>query len=379
MKCRYCRRDLPENSVFCCWCGKSQLAQSAKIPKVPKPVTLGSGEYYGRVMIDGRRVSVKAETEDEYNAKVAALKSGVVEAHYRLPPISLHEAEKQYIDKRRAVLSPSTVNGYESMMKTRFLKYQRKCIDKINYQQMINDEVTLDVSARTVKNAWCFVKSVLRDSGREAPDIAIPQIVFKDLPFLDFEQIKTFLDAVKGKPCELAALLALHSLRRSELLAITPAKIDLDRLVIHVEGSRVRGSGNVMVSKDTNKTRASRRDVPIVIPRLEELLRAQLPSLADDDRLITTNPNSMHGAINLYCEKAGLPKVGVHGLRRSFASLAFHLGWPELQTMRIGGWSEPTTVRKVYTKLAQADVDLGVKDMREFYGFTAKLPVNQKS
>ena len=58
---------------------------------------------------------------------------------------------------------------------------------------------------------------------------------------------------------------------------------------------------------------------------------------------------------------------GVHGLRRSFASLAYHLRWSELETMRVGGWSDFQTMRKIYTKLAAQDESEAARKMERFY------------
>ena len=71
--------------------------------------------------------------------------------------------------------------------------------------------------------------------------------------------------------------------------------------------------------------------------------------------------------VDLVQRRAGLPEVGVHGLRRSFASLAYHLKWDMMTTMRIGGWDDDKVVREIYTKLSAKDIDKDVKKMRRFY------------
>ena len=48
---------------------------------------------------------------------------------------------------------------------------------------------------------------------------------------------------------------------------------------------------------------------------------------------------------NRICRKNGLPEIGVHGLRHSFVSLAYHLGWSELTTMQIAGYSDYNTMK----------------------------------
>lgn len=72
--------------------------------------------------------------------------------------------------------------------------------------------------------------------------------------------------------------------------------------------------------------------------------------------IVKTYHNDLYKQINKVCREWGLPEVGVHGLRRSFASLAYHLGFSEEMTMKIGGWSDIYTMRRIYTKLAERDI-----------------------
>lgn len=163
----------------------------------------------------------------------------------------------------------------------------------------------------------------------------------------------------------MAALFALHSLRRSELLAITPSKI-VDGCIC-VDGSRVFDKDNNLIEKSTNKNTASKRNVEIMIPRLAELIAAYDGDY--NEPFISCYANTIWAQINTICVANGLPKVGVHGLRRSFASLAYHLGWSKRQTMRIVGWSDVKTVHNIYIKLSELDVAEDIEKMKQFYTF----------
>ena len=70
-----------------------------------------------------------------------------------------------------------------------------------------------------------------------------------------------------------------------------------------------------------------------------------------------------------------LPMVGTHGLRHSFASLAYYLEVPEKVTMEIGGWADDQTMRRIYTHIAQADVK---RYEQAFSGFFANKNANKK-
>ena len=222
------------------------------------------------------------------------------------------------------------------------------------------------LNAETVRNAFALVTAALDHSGYQKPKIKLPKKAKSDRPWLDYEQIQEFLEALQGKPYEIGAILALHGLRRSELLHITAEDIDTQAEIIHVRGASVIGEGNKLVDKKTNKNTTSTRDVHIVIPRLTELVNGK------EGRLITTNPSTLYGSINGLCERVGLPQVGVHGLRHSYISLCFHLGWNIQTVMREGGYSDMQTVNEVYRHLAAQDANADIERMKNYYKITAK-------
>ena len=82
---------------------------------------LPSGTWRCQVMVDGKRVSVVAETPGEAQAKAVAIKAGLIEkAAERKAFLSLADAIDQYIEMKEGALSPSTVRGYETVKKHRF-------------------------------------------------------------------------------------------------------------------------------------------------------------------------------------------------------------------------------------------------------------------
>ena len=362
MKCKACKRDIDDDSFFCKWCGKEVVRGRKKKEdvSVPKPRQLKSGEWAKQVMYKGQVEYIKGRIEAEYYAKARAWKSGLIEAQRTRAGVTLGAACDRFISERTAVLSPSTIAGYENIRRNRFKGYMDKDLLKIDWQKMVNDEAAV-CNGKTLKNSWGFVCSVLKANKIDKPDVRLPQTINKELPWLTPAQIPVFLSAVKGKPCELAALFALHGLRKSEFIALTPENIRGGR--IYVEGSRVLTSKNELVFKDETKNPTSRRSVKIRIPRLAELLAEA--DTAPGAFYITTNPNNMHQQINAVCDTAGLPHVGCHGLRRSFASLAYSLGIGERETMRDGGWANYDVMHKKYIKLAESENESDA--MSEFY------------
>lgn len=362
MKCKYCKGEgLPEHAVYCCWCGQKLKRDKNEI-QVPKPKRKKDGTYTAQIMVSGQRVMVPPQlTEAKYYAVARAMRSGVIEAKNAPAKITLGAACDKYIAERDAILSPSSIYGYKKIRRNRFKDYADMDIRSIDYQKMINAEAA-NVNAKTLKNAWGFISSVLHSQGVEPPKVTLPQIIKKELAWLDDKQIKSFLKAVEGQPCELGALLGLHGLRRSEILAITPAKISADG--IHVEGSAVIGE-NGITAKDTNKNQSSRRVVPIMIPRLKTLVAAS--DCPPDEPYIKGTGSVLYRDITNICNAAGLPSVGIHGLRRSFVSLGYSLGWSERECMAYGGWSDYQTMHKIYINLSAGVKTAAAVKMEQFY------------
>jgi integrase len=356
MNCKYCKREIEPDSVFCRWCGE-RVQRAKRKPKeevrVPPPKITASGKYRGRVMVRGSRVWITEDTEAAYYVRAKAVKAGMLKEAVE-PRDTLQELVRRFIDDNEAVLSPSTVPAYRSYARNAFQAYMGMRAASIPWQRAVSDE-SGRVAAKTLENEWRLVTAALRYAKITPPDVNLPRTVKTERPFLDFEQIEVFVGAIRGDPCELAYLLALHSLRLSEILAIREITDQ-----IRVRGAMVRGDAGY-VMKELNKTDLSRRDVPVMIPRVREL---PLP--------VTQRDTTLNRHLAAICTEAGLPVVTLHGLRHSFASLAYHLRWTEKTTMRLGGWSTPDVVHEIYTHLAHQDVDEDVERMRAFYDAVSK-------
>lgn len=336
--------------------------------KLPEPKKRKSGTWYIQLRLNGVSHYVNGSTAKECRDKARLLKSeysaGVREIKKGVPTLS--EAIDRYIEKRRNTLSPSTIDGYRRIQKNRFSSVMGLPLDeKTDWQAVCNAEALL-CAPKTLRNAFRFIVSVLGENGINAPKITLPPLNTNMRQWLEPEQIPPLVAAAVGTPSAFPVLLALHSLRRSELLAVTWEDIDLQRGMIHVSGAIVMDENRNYIEKPTNKTQSSNRFVPIMIPELRAALE-DVPPDARTGHLVTCSPNTVPVLINRACRAASVPEVGTHGLRHSFASLAYHLGLSELETMELGGWSDAGTMRKIYTHLSQNDKEKAQNKMAEFY------------
>lgn len=333
--------------------------------KLPKARQLPSGSWFVRVQVDGKTISITKPTKREAEQEAAALKSKAKQLTCSSDK-TLTQAIDDYISSRENVLSPSTIRVYRQIQRNRFqalmcLKLSALTQDKL--QRTVNAEAKT-ISAKSLKNAWGLIGAVITESTGLRVTVRLPQVVHDDLPYLTAEQIPKFLEAIKGDPYEIPILLGLSSLRRSEILAVRWEDIDLEHNCIHVHGSAVYNSSGTLVHRQENKNTSSRRTVPFLIPQLREAVEAADKS---SEYAAQCAPNTIRCATNRLCKKAGLPQIGAHGLRRSFASLCYHLQVPEQITMLAGGWSDIYTMRKIYTKISQKDINSQGIKLTEFF------------
>ena len=336
--------------------------------KVPEPRKLKSGNWFLQMRLNGVSVPVTASSAKECKRQAQLIKAEYAAGRreIRADNPTLSQAIDRYIERRQNTLSESTIAGYRRIQKGRFKPYMGKKLSDLRDLQAMCDAEAKLCSPRTLKNSFRLVQSVLKENGIRTKQVTMPVLIPKSRPFLEPEQIKPLVSSVKGSKAELPVLFALHSLRRSEILALDWSNIDLKNKRFKVAGAVVKDENGKIINKKANKNTSSTRVVPIMIPELEAALKA-VPADKRSGRLITCTPDTVTALVNRACEQAGLPQVGPHGLRHTFASLAYHLGMSELETMELGGWSDTQTMHRIYTHLAANDRLKAQNKMAQFY------------
>lgn len=218
------------------------------------------------------------------------------------------------------------------------------------------------MSPKYLSNVWGMISAAIFEETGKRPTVKLPAKERNQRPYLDPDQIEAFVQAVKGDPVEIPALLELSSLRRSEMLAVRWDDVDLKKRTIRIHGAIVKSEDGYTYKKQ-NKTKSSTRIIPIIPPLMEALQDCD----RDSEFVVTMSGRQVFRRINSVCQANGLPLVGNHGLRHSFASLAYHLQIPEKIAMEIGGWADDGTMRKIYTHLAQNDIAERAQDFSDFF------------
>lgn len=343
--------------------------------RLPKIKILPSGAAHTKVMINGRTISITKDTKEEAEAEYVALKYGAKEAEERSKKqeVTLSEAIQKYIDglKQKDKTSPATIKGYESYKKNRLQSMMNANVYETTDQQWqaAVDRDFRKLSDKYAKNVWTLFAGAIEKETGHRPKIDLDPPEKAERPFLEPEEVLIFVEAMKGRTAEIAALLELSSLRISEVLDVRGTDIDFKNDRVRVKGAAVYGPDGKLVHKDENKTKASVRYVPLIPPLKEALQGKKLT----DDYLVKMTGGGIYRQINRVCAENNLPLVGNHGLRHSFASLAYHLGIPEKIAMEIGGWEDSKVMHDIYTHLAKKDIAKRSKEFSNFF-----LPKEEK-
>ena len=134
-------------------------------------------------------------------------------------------------------------------------------------------------------------------------------------------------------------------IREGEMLALTPADIDLEKATIRINKNYQNVNGEEMIT--TPKTPKSNRVVTIPA-LLVECLRGYMEQwygLEQDDRIFPYTKNIVNHVMTRACDAVGVKKIRVHDMRHSHAALLIEMGCtPLLLAERLGHERVQTTM-----------------------------------
>ncbi len=174
-----------------------------------------------------------------------------------------------------------------------------------------------------------------------------------EMQFWTVDEFQTFIEAAMDKPAAYAAFMTLYytGLREGELLALTPADIDLNAKTLRVNKNFQRVGGKDMIT--TPKTPKSNR--VITIPEglkvcLDEYMR-QIYDLQPEDRLFPYTMHYLHHEMERCCKATGVKKIRIHDIRHSHASLLVEMGYSPLLIAERLGHERVQTTMETYSHL----------------------------
>jgi integrase len=340
------------------------------------------GRYEDKYIWNGKTKSAYGKTEEEVKEKIKKIKAEIeLDMYFEPSKIKLETWLKTWLfDFKRNSIKPKTLASYEEVIRLYINPgLGPVSLDKLNtviIQKFIND---LKKSPRTVKYTHIVLKMALRHAvnigmlnKNVAENISLPRNIKKDIQILRKEDMKKFLDAIKGSRYYCVFLLAITTgMRRGEILALKWQDIDFTNDLVKVSKTmdRVKVFDEAkIVSKllfGDCKTQKSNRVLPI-LPDVKNALRTQYTrnriaalsrgeKICFDDYIFVTNtgnnltPRNLLRTFDAILKKAGIPHIKFHALRHTFATLGLENG-VDIKTMQeLLGHSSITITADIYT------------------------------
>lgn len=170
----------------------------------------------------------------------------------------------------------------------------------------------------------------------------------KEMLFWTKEEYTQFIEAVADKPISFYAFEIFYwcGLRMGELLALTPADLDLSSHTIRINKSYQRLEGKDVITDP--KTPKSNRI--IVMPEfLSEELESYLSmlyGLKETDRIFQISKSYLHHEMDRGVKLSGVKRIRIHDLRHSHVSLLINMGYSAVAIAeRVGHESVEITYR----------------------------------
>ena len=193
-----------------------------------------------------------------------------------------------------------------------------------------------------------------------------PRVIPKEARFYSPENLKRLYALSEGHWLEIIVKLAGSlGLRREEICGLRWDSVDFNLRKIHIKAARTAAGANIVL-KET-KNRSSNRVLHLNDDLLRLLKRERARQaqnrlalgeawpdtglVAVDDQGVPYSPNAVSLAFTRFIRKNGLPKITLHGLRHTFATVASAQGAPLFDIGKALGHSTPATTGRIYTHL----------------------------
>lgn len=346
MICKACGREIPENSIYCNWCGVKQLRErrSREEVKVPTPKQLPSGSWTVYLRAEGQ--SVTEPTRELCLARARAVRAGFVEARKATSGMTLEAAYEAYMEARQGVISPSTYSGYLKLKRSTFRPLMQQDVQRITAEQVQREisQMALEGKSRKyIANAVGLLSSVLRVYAPEVKlDVRLPQRKKVEPRKIEDEEIGAIIAAVRGTEIELPVLMGLWlGMRMSEIRGARFEDIRNGRL--HICRAVVTDADGKPAVKPP-KTFSGDRWVDLP-PEILSLIAAQGRS---EGYIVKLSGTAIYKRFTRALEKAGIEHCRFHDLRHANAAVMVRLGVDSRYAQERNGWASDRMYKQVY-------------------------------
>ena len=240
-------------------------------------------------------------------------------------------------------------------------------------QYYIDTQRATGLSSNTMRRHHDLLSSSLRTAVRQdmllsnpVDRVEPPKSRLYEADFYDSQNLKRLYMLVGGHWLELVVKLAGSlGLRREEICGLKWESVDFDRRLIHIKEARTAYGATIVQKETKNRSSIRMLYMPEEIYRLmwREKMRQQAEAplregdYNQDNHVVLDrngapySPNALSLAFTRYIKRNNLPRVTLHGLRHSFATVASGQGVSLFDIGKALGHSTPATTGRIYTHL----------------------------
>lgn len=309
---------------------------------------LKNGKFSATIYLGNKKTKrVTADTKDELKKEIHKIKAGIISQKHPTS-ITLADAFREYIDVHRSIFSPSTIKGYETIIRCSFKTIQNLPLSEIteNILQAEISSMASNLSFKTLSNRCSlFIQSIVKYIPEAKNwDIKLPQKKKASIHVPTKEEIDALIKYAHERypEYELPLMLGAYcGLRRGEICALTYDDINADSVTIS-KSVVLTSSGDYVIKSP--KTYAGFRSVPLS-PSILALIRQRRKNGL---KLISVTTEQITDRFPNILKGAGVPKMRFHDLRHFFASTLVTLGIPDIYAIRLTGHSTTAMLQRVY-------------------------------
>lgn len=316
-----------------------------------KPEKLKSGNWRCKVYLgmdkNGKKLfkSVTAPTRKEAIALAAEIVSN--ETAKEKTKKTVGYCIDAYIADKEPELSPHTSYGYKKMAAYRYDSIRDIALSDFTARDVQRFVSQLSgLSEKTKKNTLGLLTAALRyfDKPIDTTNIKIGRDKKQKIKTPTHEQINALLQTSDDELKMAIALGALCGLRRGEVFALHKDNVDVKKKQLHVCGALINATGerNIRAPKTESSNRVV--DMPDLVC---DIVKKHLDNA--DGYLFTSSMDSVMSRWKKHKRSTeGCDTVRYHDLRHYYASALVAAGIPDIYAMKMGGWSTPNTLKRVY-------------------------------
>jgi integrase len=305
-----------------------------------------------------KRKTFYGKTRKEVVAKMDEAKSQLMQGTFtEASKITLGEWMVKWLEEyKKPTIRQNTFESYYDVIKTHILpcgisRVKLQKIQACDLQSFYNDKLKngrIDnkggLSTRYVRYIHTLIREALEQALKEnlvsrnmADATSPPTVKTKGMQILTKEQLQDFISVVREDRLATAFILDIGTgLRRGELLGLKWDCVDFKKSTIIIKRQLLSLKDGPVIEEDM-KTKSSKRSIPLAENLIKELKahkvrqakeKLQIGDMYNDQGLVfcqedgsPIEPKSFTKRFQNLLKQAGLPKLRLHDLRHTHASL----------------------------------------------------------